>query len=134
MKKLYCFGKMGGGDTPTAVIPPAVAPSANSKAVALQIVPGDILLKPGQNLKLTVNKIDEDGNVVEANVKANFVKYIPPTAKVKTQMNASVADNAITAAGTNLASAGAFKATSEDGLVGLLRGRILPKIPYQQDF
>ena len=134
MKKLYCFSKMGGGDTPTAVIPPAVAPSANSKAVALQIVPGDILLKPGQNLKLTVNKIDEDGNVVEANVKANFVKYIPPTAKVKTQMNASVADNAITAAGTNLASAGAFKATSEDGLVGLLRGRILPKIPYQQDF
>ena len=134
MKKLYCFGKIDGGDTPAAVIPPAVAPPANSKAVALQIVPGDILLKPGQNLKLTVNKIDKDGNVVEANVKANFVKYIPPTAKVKTQMNASVADNAITAAATNLASAGAFKATSEDGLAGLLRGRILPKIPYQQDF
>jgi len=132
MKKLYCFGKAG-GDTPDAVIPAAAAKPANSKAVALQIVPGDILLKPGQVLKLTVNKIDKDGNVVEANVKADFAKYIPPTARVRTQMNASVADNTITAADSNVASAGAFQATA-DGLTGLLRGRILPKIPYEQNF
>jgi len=134
MKKLYCFGKLDGSNTSDATIPTAGPRSAGSKAVALQIVPGDILLKPGQKLQLMINKIDKDGNVVETNVKASFAKYIPPTAKVKTQMNATVADNAITAAETNVASAGAFKATSKDGLSGLLRGRILPKIPYEQDF
>ena len=132
MKKLYAFGEES-GEKPKATLPTATAKPVDSKAVALQIVPGDILLKPGQALKLSVNKIDQYGNVVEANVKANFVKYIPPTAKVKTQMKAAISDNTITAAADNVSSAGAFKATAGE-LSGLLRGRILPKIPYMQDF
>ena len=130
--KLYCFGKASGQQS-TAALSIAAAKPADSKAVALQIIPGDILLKPGQKLALTVNKIDQYGNVVEANVKAKFEKYIPPTAKVKTSMNASVSDNAITADDANVGSAGAWMATAA-GLKGILRGRILPKIPYTQDF
>ncbi len=129
--KLYCFGKAS-GQQPTATLP-APPVSDLEKPVALQVVPGDVLLKPGQKVKLTVNTIDANGNVVERNVKATFEKFIPPTAKVKTSMNASVADNAITADAVNTGSAGAFKATA-GGLSGLLRGRILPKIPYTQDF
>ncbi|HCU87944.1 MAG TPA: hypothetical protein DGP39_10460 [Verrucomicrobiales bacterium] len=132
MKKLYCFGKAS-GDQPKAKLPAAPAKPADSKAVALQIVPGDVLLKPGEKLNLTVNTIDQYGNVVERGVKATFEKFIPPTARVKTSMNASVSGNAITAEAKNVASAGAFKATA-GGLTGLLRGRILPKIPYTQDF
>ena len=48
-------------------------------------------------------------------------------------MNASVTDNAITADDANVGSAGAWMATAA-GLKGILRGRILPKIPYTQDF
>ena len=132
MKKLYVFGKAS-GENPSAVLPVAAAKPADSKAVALQIVPGDILLKPGDELKLSVNKIDQYGNVLEADVKADFVKYIPPTAKVKTQMKATISSNTITADAENVSSAGAFKATAGE-LSGLLRGRILPKIPYTQDF
>ena len=133
MSKLYVFGKAS-GEQPKATLPAAPAKPADSKAVALQIVPGDILLKPGEKLNLTVNTIDQYGNVVESGVKADFEKFIPATAKVKTQMNASVANNAITADAGNVSSAGAFKATAAGGLTGLLRGRILPQIPYEQDF
>ncbi len=130
--KLYCFGKAS-GQQPKGALPAAPATIAGAKAVALQVVPGDVLLKPGQTVKLTVNTIDANGNVVDRNVQATFEKFIPATAKVKTSMNASVADNAITADAANVGSAGAFKATV-GGLSGLLRGRILPKIPYTQDF
>ena len=129
--KLYCFGAAT-GQQPKAMLPAASSANAG-KAVALQIVPGDVLLKPGQTIKLTVNTIDANGTVVKRNVPAEFEKYIPPTAKVKTSMNAGVNDNAITAEAKNVGSAGAFKATA-GGLSGLLRGRILPKIPYTQDF
>ena len=61
------------GEKPLAVLPVATAKPANAKAVALQIVPGDILLKPGDALKLSVNKIDQYGNVLEANVKGALV-------------------------------------------------------------
>lgn len=132
MKKLYVFGKAS-GEKPSAVLPIAAAKPSDSRAVALQIVPGDILLKPGEELNLLVNKIDQYGNVLETNVKADFVKYIPPTAKVKTQMKATISNNTITADVENVSSAGAFKATVGE-LSGLVRGRILPKIPYTQDF
>ena len=39
--------------------------------------------------------IDQYGNVVKSGVKADFAKFIPATAKVKTQMSASVASSAI---------------------------------------
>jgi len=130
--KLYCFGKTSGQQS-TAALPIAAATPTDSKAVALQIIPGDVLLKPGQTIKLTVNTVDQYGNVLETNVPAKFEKYIPPTAKVKTSMNASVSDNAITADSDNVGSAGAWMAT-RGGLKGLLRGRVLPKIPYTQDF
>ena len=42
-------------------------------------------------------------------------------------MNAVVANNAITADARNVSSAGAFKATSADGLTGLLRGAFYRK-------
>ena len=130
--KLYCFGKAT-GQKPKATLPAAPIQIAAGKAVALQIIPGDVLLKPGQTIKLTVNTIDANGNVLERGVSAEFAKFIPPTAKVKTSMNAGVRNNAITADLDNVGSAGAFKATA-GGLSGLLRGRILPKIPYTQDF
>jgi len=132
MKKLYVFGKVS-GENPSASLPVAAVRPADSRAVGLQIVPGDILLKPGEELELSVNKIDQYGNVLEANVQADFVKYIPPTAKVKTQMRATISNNTIVADAENISSAGAFKATAGE-LSGLLRGRILPKIPYMQDF
>jgi outer membrane protein assembly factor BamB len=130
--KLYCFGKAS-GQKPKATLPAAPIQIAAGKAVALQIIPGDVLLKPGQTIKLTVNTIDANGNVVKRGVSAKFAKYIPPTAKVKTSMNAGVSNNAITAEAKNVGSAGAWMATA-DGLKGILRGRILPKIPYTQDF
>jgi outer membrane protein assembly factor BamB len=130
--KLYCFGKAN-GQKPKATLPAAPIQIAVGKAVALQIIPGDVLLKPGQTIKLTVNTLDANGNVVERGVSAEFAKYIPPTAKVKTSMNAGVSNNAITADSNNVASAGAWMATA-GGLKGILRGRILPKIPYTQDF
>ena len=67
MSKLYVFGKAS-GEQPKATLPAALAKPADSKAVALQ-VPGDILLKPGEKLDLTMNTIDQFGNVVSPELK-----------------------------------------------------------------
>ena len=132
IKKLYCFGKAS-GDRPKNSLPPAASKPNDSKAVALQVVPNDILLSPGGKLKLAVNSIDQYGNILERDLEGTFSKFIPPTARVKTSMNAIVDNNIITADAKNVASAGAFKVTSGK-LNGIIRGRILPKIPYTEDF
>ena len=132
-KRLYCFGKAA-GDQPTATLLATAPRPADSKPFALQIVPSDVLLRPSESAKFSVNTIDQYGNVLEKNVKATFASYIPPTALVKAEMNGTVdADGTLVASSANTPSAGAFKATAGD-LSGLCRGRVLPKLPYAQDF
>ena len=69
-------------------------------------MPNDILLSPGEKLKITVNSIDQYGNILERDLEGTYSKFIPPTARVKTSMNAIVDNNIITADAKNVASAG----------------------------
>ncbi len=132
-RRLYCFGKAA-GDKPTATLLAAAPVPKDSKPFALQIVPNDVLLAPGGKSKLATHVIDQYGNILERNVKASFESYIPPTALVKSVMNGSVdATGNLVASSTNAPSAGAFKATA-GALSGLCRGRVLPTLPYRQDF
>jgi hypothetical protein len=66
--------------------------------------------------------------------KAKWEKYIPPTAKVKSEMNASVNDQGeLVADSEQRPSAGAWMATIGE-LKGTCRGRVLPALPFKQDF
>ncbi len=133
--KLYCFGKKGGSSAQVAPAPTPAYPKAG-QPVALQIIPSEVLLRPGQPQKFRIRGIDANGiptGWLDAS-QAKWAKYIPPTARVRAEMNASFnAKGELMAAPGAPASAGAWEATL-NGLKGYIRGRVLQTAPVKEDF
>jgi outer membrane protein assembly factor BamB len=135
-KKLYCFGARGNnpGLAATASVQPPPHPGP---ATQLQVIPAEVLLRPGQTVSFRVRTLDANGLTVEElkDLKAvKFTHYIPPTAKVRASMKAEFVDGGQLVAATDPApSAGAFEAQYQ-GLKGYFRGRVLPGLPIHQDF
>ena len=130
--RLYCFGKKRGG---VVVGEPGKPSSVNvGDASMLMVHPKEFVLRPGSSVALGTRAVDSKGNdaVTDAG-SATFEKFIPPTAKVKVKLDATIDGNTITASDNNTPSAGAFKATSNNGS-GTARGRVLPAPPYAFDF
>ncbi len=131
-ENLYCFKIQSSGITadaaPVAEIPAPGAPAA------LQVIPSEFVLFPGEKRAFRVRSIDAAGLPVAEVKDAAFETFIPPTARVKTTMDATFNDagEAVAATGAKM-SAGAFKATA-GGLSGTFRGRLLMKPPFTQDF
>jgi outer membrane protein assembly factor BamB len=135
-KKIYCFGKKGNNPG----LPPEPASEkwpAAKQATQLQVIPSEILLRPGQSVSFRVRKLDANGFTVEEikDVKAvKWASYVPPTARVRAALKGEFnAEGKLVAANDPVPSAGAFEATL-DGLKGYIRGRVLPYLPIKQDF
>lgn len=131
-EKLYCFGKKG----PNPGVPkalPAVQKAKPGPTVALQIIPAEVTLRPGEHTKLTIRGIDANGFVTETfdASKATFEQYVPPTARVRSLLDAKFENGEIV--GGEKSSAGAYQATL-NGFKGVMRGRVLPALPYKEDF
>jgi outer membrane protein assembly factor BamB len=134
-QKLYCFGRKGGSPR-AASSEPRAGVQRPGPPVALQIVPAEVLLKPGQKLSVTVRGIDANGFVtgVYDPKTVKWARYIPPTARVRSEMKASLDERGeLVAAADPSPSAGAFQATVGD-LKGTMRGRVLPDLPLQESF
>ncbi|HRQ89657.1 MAG TPA: PQQ-binding-like beta-propeller repeat protein, partial [Bacteroidia bacterium] len=102
----------------------------------LMPVPSDVLLVGGDSAPVRLFVADKNGNVVRQlpdDAKTAWETFIPPTARVKSTMDATFEGNTISAAADAKDSAGAWKVTA-DGLSGILRGRVAPKIPFSVDF
>ncbi len=66
---------------------------------------------------------------------AKWESFIPPTAKVKSSMDATFNEaGELVAAPEAKLSAGAFKATGEGGIFGTIRGRVLQGLPINMTF
>src|SRR3954471_18651322 len=106
---------------------------ADSRASDLpQILPSEVLLRPGQSASFHARSIDANGFTVEENIDPKQLKwesFIPPTARVKSVMKAAFnADAQLVAGDETPPSAGAFQATYKS-LKGVIRGRVLPYLP-----
>jgi outer membrane protein assembly factor BamB len=104
--------------------------------VALQIIPAEVLLRPGETVRFTVRGIDANGfpTTVYDSSRIQWARYIPPTARVRSELNGEFNPRGeLVAAPAPQPSAGAFEATI-DGFKGYIRGRILPAPPLAQDF
>ncbi len=151
-EKLHCFGKPGdvgsalsglgkglleGGRTIVETAGDAVQTVRPTGDVdALQVVPAEVLLRPGETMDLSVREIDDQGRRVrqrDGNAYS-WVRWIPPTAKVKVELDAEVKGGDLTASKAATYSAGAFRATRDDTAAGTMRGRILPDPPFREDF
>jgi len=129
--KLYAFEIKNSGIT-WAKAPVDERPVPGEPAKLLP-VPSDILLTPGSSLDITLRTLDAAGNQVGTVETAEWAKFVPPTAKVKAEMDASFSGNTISATADAKESAGAWKATS-GALSGVLRGRVASSLPYSQNF
>jgi len=135
-RKLYCFGNKGNNPG----LPPALAEEKwpqPGPAAQLQIIPAEVLLKPGEKISFRVRALDANGLTVEDVKDPKRIKwahYIPPTARVKSSMKAEFNEAGQLIAGADpVPSAGAFEAVA-DNLRGIFRGRVLPGLPIRQDF
>jgi outer membrane protein assembly factor BamB len=132
-EKLYCF-KMNYDSIAWNPIPESKLPVAGT-AASIQAIPSDVLLSPGQSIQIKTREVDADGNLVKEHdtTSVSWEKFIPPTAKVKVKMDASLENGSITAGADAGISAGMFKGTDQ-GLTAFVRGRVLPNLPYTEDF
>jgi hypothetical protein len=131
--RFYAFTVENDGITwdkvPVAEVPAAGAPAS------LQIIPAEVVLTPGATAKFRVRSLDKNGFVVGPVEKVTWETFIPPTAKVKATLDAKFNDaGELVAAPDAKLSAGAFKATTESGISGTIRGRVLQNLPIDMDF
>jgi outer membrane protein assembly factor BamB len=135
-RKLYCFGSKGTNPGLPATAPEEPWPVATA-ATQLQIVPAEVLLRPGQVASFRVRSLDTNGLTVQENVgpkSLKWVHYIPPTAKVRASLAGEFNEQGKLVAASDLKpSAGAFEG-SLGNLKGYFRGRVLPGLPIKQDF
>ena len=135
-RKLLCWGKPG--TSPGLATPSAAAPWPQAgPATQLQIIPSEVLLHPNQKATFRVRSLDANGLVVQEGIdpkSLQWASYIPPTARVKSQMKGAFnSDAELVAAADPMPSAGAFEG-SLGKLRGYLRGRVLPNLPIQANF
>jgi outer membrane protein assembly factor BamB len=135
-RHLYCFGRPGNNPGLPAPVPDDKWP-APGPATQIQVIPSEVLMRPGQRVSFRLRSLDAKGFIVAdmTDVKsAKWASFIPPTAKVRSTMKASFNENGeLVAAGDPFPSAGAFE-VQVGGLKGYMRGRILPYLPIKQDF
>ena len=130
---LYCFGNKEGkyvgsqDDNKEAALGPVAQ---------LQIVPAEFAIAPGQKQEFKVYGLDKSGRRVEIITEdLSWEKFIPPTAKVKAKVDATLdARTGTVTAGKDAAlSAGALKVTHK-GMSATTRGRVEASIGYTADF
>jgi outer membrane protein assembly factor BamB len=135
-KKIYCFGPAKAPDSPSE---PGLAEKwpAPGPATRLQAIPSEILTPPGGIAGVRIRSLDSNGLTVEEITdpqRIEWAHYVPPTAKVKSVMNAEFnAQGELMAASGKVPSAGAFMAKM-GSLSGTLRGRVLPGLPIRENF
>lgn len=130
---LYCIGmtpKRGGktkkADSTTAVErnqSTQVAPS-NATAALVQVVPTELVLKPGENVKLRARLFDEQGR---------FIKESDASWSLEQLKGDMKSDGTFIAASDNLSQAGQVKATINQ-LSGVARVRVIAPLPWNESF
>ena len=131
-KKLYAFGSK---EPPQPWKPKdAERVGGSGQPASIQIVPAEFAIVPGQKLKFKAYFLDKAGRLLGPAENLTWEKYIPPTAKVKVKVDATLGtDGTLTAGADAKLSAGAIRA-SKGNIAGVTRGRVLPNLPYSEDF
>ncbi|MEM9015768.1 MAG: PQQ-binding-like beta-propeller repeat protein, partial [Verrucomicrobiota bacterium] len=130
-EKLYAF-EIGNSGIEYAAAPEVEIPAAGEAAKLLP-VPSDVLVRSGESATVALKTLDANGVPTGSVETSAWETFIPPTARVKATMDASFEGNTISAGDEAALSAGAWKATA-DNYSGILRGRVISNLPYNEDF
>lgn len=130
---LYCFGNKDGKFSGSDLGP---LKKANGPISQLQIVPAEFAITPGQKQNFKVWGLNSSGRRLEViNDDLTWEKFVPPTAKVKAAVDATLntKTGTVTAAAGAKISAGALK-VSYKGMSATTRGRVHAGLGYAEDF
>lgn len=131
-KRLYCFGSGQPGQGMVSG-PGLYEETPAGPLASLQVRPSDALLRPGGQIEFQARGVDAKGAVSKDAVTATFAKFIPPTARVKSEVDGAMSATGVLKAGEAV-SAGAIRATLASGAAGTARARVLPEAPFAEDF
>jgi outer membrane protein assembly factor BamB len=131
---LHCFGpKASAASVPVAVAAAAMVPSPGP-ITQIQVVPAEFALAPGETQTFTVYGLDATGRRVRAvSSEATMAKFIPPTALVKSEVDAEIAGNVLKAGSNAKMSAGQLQ-VKWNNLTGITRGRIVAGLGHKENF
>ena len=123
---LYCIGKKSNhtsSERPSAVA--AVGSNVSSGPVThVQIVPTELILKPGDKVNFRARLFDAQGN---------FIREEPAASWSLDQLKGTVENGHFTAGSDTAAQAGWVKATV-DGVTGTANVRVFPPLPWNETF
>jgi outer membrane protein assembly factor BamB len=122
-KHIYAIGKKKSAPLPPVVDKVDNAPAGAAVAHA-QVIPADLVIKPGAAAKFKVKLFDEKGRFIREEAGATWSLE---------GLKGNAANNQFTAASDNIPQSGALKATVGN-VTGVSRIRIIPSMPYTEDF
>ena len=122
---LYAIGKKSTSTNSAPSASVAVGSSVSSNTVThVQVVPTELILKPGDKVNFRARLFDAQGN---------FVREEPAATWSVDQLKGTVTNGHFTVAGDAVAQAGWVKATV-DGVTGTANVRVFPPLPWNETF
>jgi outer membrane protein assembly factor BamB len=121
---LYCIGKKHNNSSQHATASAIGSPVSSAPATFVQVVPTELILKPGDKVDFRVRLFDAQGN---------FVREEPAAQWSLDQLKGTIANGHYTAADDAVAQAGLVKATVGD-ISGTASVRVFPPMPWSENF
>jgi outer membrane protein assembly factor BamB len=120
---LYAIGKKSKAAAHQAA-PVEGLPNANRTATWVQVVPTELIIKPGETVNFRVRLFDEQGKFIREEKAATWSLD---------NLKGTVANGQLVSATDGTAQAGLVKATV-GGVTGAARVRIVPPLPWSENF
>ena len=121
---LYCIGKKGGHTSSQSTGSAVGTPVSSNPATFVQVVPTELILKPGDKVNFRVRLFDAQGN---------FIREEPSATWSLEQLKGTVENGHFTAASDAIAQGGLVKA-SVGGISGTASVRVFPPLPWSETF
>lgn len=120
---LYCIGKKSNRSTGQTA-PVEGLPNPNRPATLAQVVPTELILKPGDKVNFRVRLFDEQGR---------FIREEPAATWSLDQLKGTISNGQLVVANDAITQAGLVKATAGD-LTGTASVRVFPPLPWSENF
>ena len=124
-KGLYAIGKKSSGTSSRPTSSTAEGSNVSTGAATwVQVVPTELILKPGDKVNFRARLFDAQGN---------FIREEPAAQWSLDQLKGNIANGQLTVAGDAVNQAGLVKATV-DGITGTASVRVFPPLPWNETF
>ncbi|HJT66072.1 MAG TPA: PQQ-binding-like beta-propeller repeat protein [Pyrinomonadaceae bacterium] len=124
MSTLYCIGKKHNNASQHATASAAAAPASSGPATWVQVVPTELILKPGDKVNFRARLFDAQGN---------FIREEPAAEWSLDQLKGAIANGSYTVASDATGQAGLVKAKVGD-ITGAASVRVFPPLPWSENF